>query len=94
NYIDKPLEFEIWEDVKIDNHTNEYSLYDIYDDKEQKGHIISFKVDKEGKGEALFTIPKEWENKHQKLAELPRYFYLKEKESGVEFPRAYYVANP
>ncbi|MCX2765103.1 DUF4280 domain-containing protein, partial [Aquimarina muelleri] len=52
NYIDKPLEFEIWEDVKIDNHTGEYSLYDIYDDKEQKGHIISFKVDEEGKGEA------------------------------------------
>ena len=94
NYIDKPLEFKIWEDVKIDNHTDEYSVYDTYDDKEQKGHVISFKVDGEGKGEALFTIPKEWENKHHKLAELPRYFYLKEKESGVEFPRAYYVANP
>ncbi|WP_438711321.1 CHAP domain-containing protein [Aquimarina muelleri] len=79
---------------KIDNHTDEYSVYDTYDDKEKKGHLISFKVDEEGKGEALFTIPKEWENKHQKLAELPRYFYLKEKKSGVEFPRAYYVANP
>ena len=25
---------------------------------------------------------------------MPRYFYLKEVKSGVEFPRAYYVANP
>ncbi|NDV17742.1 hypothetical protein GO009_17130, partial [Muricauda sp. TY007] len=49
----------------------------------------------EGNGEASFTVPCDWENKHNKDKEgQPRHFYLKEKESGEEFPRAYYVKNP
>ncbi|NDV16535.1 hypothetical protein GO009_10905 [Muricauda sp. TY007] len=40
-------------------------------------------------------MPCDWENKHNKDKEgQPRHFYLKEKESGEEFPRAYYVKNP
>ncbi|OEK09801.1 hypothetical protein A8C32_09830 [Flavivirga aquatica] len=36
-----------------------------------------------------------WEKNHEAGKEgIPRNFYLKEKNSGEEFPRSYYVANP
>ncbi len=94
NYIGETLDFEVWEDKKQDNHTDEYSTWDTWDD-EKLPETIQVKIDSEGKGETSFTVPCDWENKHSKEKEgQPRYFYLKEKESGEEFPRAYYVKNP
>ncbi|WP_163627943.1 hypothetical protein [Muricauda sp. TY007] len=94
NLIDKTLEFEVWEDKKQDNHTDEYSTYDTWDDEDMRANF-KITIDSEGKGETSFTVPCDWENKHGKDKEgQPRYFYLKEKESGEEFPRAYYVKNP
>lgn len=41
-------------------------------------------IDSEGNGETSFTVPCDWENKHSKDKEgQPRFFYLKEKESGL-----------
>ncbi len=94
NLVGETLEFEVWEDKKQDNHTDGYSTYDTWDD-EKLPETVQIKIDDEGNGEASFTVPCDWENKHSKGKEgQPRYFYLKEKESGEEFPRAYYVKNP
>ncbi|NDV17744.1 hypothetical protein GO009_17140 [Muricauda sp. TY007] len=94
NLIDKTLDFEVWEDKKQDNHTDGYSTYDTWDD-EKLPETVQIKIDSKGNGEASFTVPCDWENKHNKDKEgQPRYFYLKERESGEEFPRAYYVKNP
>lgn len=91
NLIDEELEFEIWEDIKIDNHTNNYSMYDTWDDKNTKSKI-EITIDNEGNGEATFTIPSGWESDHKDLPQQPRYFYLRYK--AEEFPRAYYIQNP
>ena len=53
---------------------------------------IAITIDNEGKGEATFTVPESWKDYGDPCK--VRKYYLKEKESGEEFPRAYYVANP
>ncbi|MCT4664955.1 MAG: DUF4280 domain-containing protein [Flavobacteriales bacterium] len=93
NLVGQKLEFEIWKDIKEDNHTDEYSFYDTLDDKNMNASL-TIEIDKEGNGETSFTIPKNWEDQHKILSRRPCYYYLKEKNSGEEFPRAYYIANP
>ena len=91
NLIDEELEFEIWKDVNINNDEDgEYE--DNSSDDSKYSETVKLKIDKEGNGEETFTIPKDWENKHKVLPQQPRYFYLK--SGDLEFPRAYYVANP
>ncbi len=91
NYIGKELTFEIWKDVKVDNHTDGYSTYDTMDD-EKFSETIKVKIDAEGNGKTNFTIPETWKNKQN--GKTMQLFYLKEKESGDEFPQSYYIANP
>ncbi len=93
NFVNKELTFEVWQDVKVDNYTDAYSTYDVLDDKSMN-KSFKIKINNEGYGEASFTIPKDWESKHKAVPQQPYYFYLKEKNTGEEFPRAYYVKNP
>ncbi len=65
---------------------------DTTEDDVKFSETIKIKIDQEGKGETPFTIPTNWEDYQDCKA--MQLFYLKETESEVEFPRAYYVANP
>ncbi len=90
NLVGEELEFEIWKDVKVNNRKDDYD--DTTEDDVKFSETIKIKIDQEGKGETPFTIPTNWEDYQDGKA--MQLFYLKETESEVEFPRAYYVANP
>ena len=53
---------------------------------------IAIIVDEHGKGETTFTVPESWKDYGDPC--IVRKYYFEEKETGQEFPRAYYVANP
>ncbi|MCV6630153.1 MAG: hypothetical protein OIF50_09865 [Flavobacteriaceae bacterium] len=89
--VGQSLEFEVWEDIKKDNHTDAYSWYDTKDDRKTKEKIY-IDIDKHGLGETTFTIPSQWKQEHGKDENLPRWFYFKYKEQ--EFPSAFYMPSP
>ncbi|MCV6630156.1 MAG: DUF4280 domain-containing protein [Flavobacteriaceae bacterium] len=91
NMVGQSLEFEVWEDIKKDNHTDAYSWYDTRDDRKTKEKIY-IDIDKHGLGETTFTIPSQWKQDHGKDENVPRWFYFKYKEQ--EFPSAFYMPSP
>jgi hypothetical protein len=79
NYIDKPpLTFMLREDV--------------FGFDKKLNETVSIPIDAEGNGEAPFTVPEGWKDLGDPCQ--VRKYYFEEKETGIEFPRAYYVANP
>ncbi|MCF8715336.1 DUF4280 domain-containing protein [Joostella atrarenae] len=93
NFVGETLNFEVFEDVKQDNYTDNYSSYDTMDDV-NKNITVCVEIDDEGNGETTFAIPQTWESEHKVGKEgIPRMFYLKCKETEEEFPRAYFIKN-
>ncbi|NDV16534.1 hypothetical protein GO009_10900 [Muricauda sp. TY007] len=79
NLVDKTLVFNLWEEIN-------------WGFDRELSESISIAINDEGKGEATFTVPESWREYGD--PNQVRKYYLKEKESGEEFPRAYYVKNP
>ncbi len=84
--------------LKLDtrNYANQILKFNFYEAvfgfDRKLSETISIAIDTHGKGETTFTIPEGWKNYGDPCT--VRRYYLKETESGEEFPRAYYVANP
>lgn len=85
NRIDEEIKFEIWKDPLINNFRGDGKTSDDIKFSE----TINMKVDKEGKGEADFTVPAGWE-KYQGTAQT-QFFYFK--EGGKEYPQANFTQS-